>query len=211
MVIRPHGILEQVGMSAIIQVLENLCRKATLFEELGQRIRNLVQVFPFHLAPVIALFDMANGHRDDDAVGNQVAEIQLALDLGFGRERAILLVIVVDKFKDIAVELFFGANQGLDATLERERKEGIFPCHELVELFNPLRLRGQEVVVLQQFDNLNQKIRVSEVNIVARFLRTIPEVVRILVQNLQHRVSRVQVVVQANHLKPPYRGLQGEI
>jgi hypothetical protein len=198
-------------MPAIIQVLENLCRKATLFEELGQSIRNLVQVFPFHLAPVIALLDMANGHRDDDAVGNQVAEIQLALDLGFGWERAILLVIVVDKFKDISVELFFGTDQGLDAALERERKEGILPCHELVELFNPLRLRGQEVIVFQQFNNLYQKIRVCKINAVARYFRAVPEVIRILVQNLQHRVSRVQVVVQANHLKPPYRGLQGEI
>ncbi len=189
-------------MPAVIQVLENLCRKATLFEELGQRIRNLVQVFPFHLAPVIALLDMANGHRDDDAVGNQVAEIQLALDLGFGRECAILLVIIVDKFKDIAVVLFFGANQGLDATLERERKEGIFPCHELVEFLYALGLRGQEVVVFQQFDNLNQEIRVCKVNAVARSFRAVPEVVRILVKNLQHRVSREQIVVQANHLLP---------
>ena len=42
-----------------------------------------------------------------------------------------------------------------------------------------------------------------QVNAVARFLRTVPEVVRILVQNLQHRVSREQIVVQANHHKPP--------
>ena len=41
-----------------------------------------------------------------------------------------------------------------------------------------------------------------QVNTVARFLRTVPEVVRILVQNLQHRVSREQIVVQTNHLLP---------
>ena len=41
-----------------------------------------------------------------------------------------------------------------------------------------------------------------QVNAVASSFRTVPEVVRILVQNLQHRVSRVQVVVQTNHLLP---------
>ena len=202
-------------MSAVIQVLENLCRKAPLFKELGQRIRDFVQVFLFHLTPVITLLYMANRHRDNDAVGNQVAEIQLALDFCFRREYTILLVIVVDKFKDISVELFFGTDQGLDAALERERKEGILPCHELVKLFYSLRLRGQEVIVLQQFDNLYQEVRVSKVDVVARSLSAVPEVVRILVQNLQHRVSREQIVVQTNHLKPPswtsYQGSQYEI
>jgi hypothetical protein len=42
-----------------------------------------------------------------------------------------------------------------------------------------------------------------QVNAVARFLRTVPEVVRVLVQNLQYRVSREQVVIQTNHLEPP--------
>ena len=41
-----------------------------------------------------------------------------------------------------------------------------------------------------------------EVNAVARSFRAIPEVVRVLVQNLQHRVSREQIVVQTNHLLP---------
>ena len=92
---------------------------------------------------------MANRHRDNDTVSNQVTEIQLALDFGFGRECAILLVIVVDKFKDIAVELFFGTNQGLDASLECECKEGVLPCHKLIELLYTLGLRGQEVVVFE--------------------------------------------------------------
>lgn len=42
-----------------------------------------------------------------------------------------------------------------------------------------------------------------QVNAVASSFRAVPEVVRILVQNLQHRVSREQVVIQTNHLKPP--------
>lgn len=146
---------------------------------------------------------MANRHRDDDAVSNQVAEIQFALDFGFGWERSILLVVVVDKFKDIPVELFFGTDQRLDASLEREGKEGIFLRHEFIEFFYPLGLRGQEVVVFEQFNNLYQKVRVREVNAVARSFRAVPEVVRVLVQNLQHRVSREQIVVQTNHLKPP--------
>ena len=57
--------------------------------------------------------------------------------------------------------------------------------------------------MFEQFDNLYQKVRVREVNAVARSFRTVPEVVRVLVQNLQHGVSREQVVVQTNHLEPP--------
>ena len=62
---------------------------------------------------------------------------------------------------------------------------------------------------------LDKKIRVCKINAVTRFLRTIPKVIRILMQNFQHRVSREQVVVQTNHLKPPsrtsYRGSHDEI
>jgi hypothetical protein len=145
---------------------------------------------------------MANRHRDYDTVCNQVAEIQLTFNFRFGREYSIFLVVIVDKFKDIAVEFFFGTNQRLDAPFERKGKKGIFPCHELVELFYPLRLRSQEVIVFQQFNNLYQKIRVCKVDVIASLFRTVPEVVRILVQNLQHRVSREQIVVQTNHLLP---------
>ena len=111
-------------MSAVTQVFGNFGREAPLFEEFGQGVRDFVEIFPFDFTAVFAFSDMANRHRDDDAVGNQVAEIQLALDFGFGWERSILLVVVVDKFKDIPVELFFGTDQRLDASLEREVMEG---------------------------------------------------------------------------------------
>ena len=82
-----------------------------------------------------------------------------------------------------------------------EGQKRVFPRHVLVEFLDPLGLRSQEVVVFQQLDNLHQEIRMRKVDAVARHFRTVPEVVRILVQNFQHRVTRKQVIVQRNHVK----------
>lgn len=78
-------------------------------------------------------------------------------------------------FKDVAIEFFFGANQRLNATLESKSQERVFPRHELVEFLDPLRLRSQKVIVLQQFNNLNQKIRMRKVDAVARSFRAVPQ------------------------------------
>ena len=56
--------------------------------------------------------------------------------------------------------------------------------------------------MLKQFDNLYQKVRVRKIDVIASLFCAVPKVVRILVKNLQHRVSREQIVVQANHLLP---------
>ena len=185
----------------VFRVLRDFCRKAALFQEFRQHVRDFVQILFFYFAAVLALFNVANRHRNHNAVSNQVAKVQLALDFGFCRELPVFFVVAVNVFKDVTIEFFFGANQRLNATLESKSQERVFPRHELVEFLDPLRLRSQKVIVLQQFNNLNQKIRMRKVDTVARFLRTVPEVVRILVQNFQHRVSGIQVVVQRNHIK----------
>jgi len=78
------------------------------------------------------------------------------------------LIILVYVFKDITVEFFLGADKGLYTSLESERKEGIFPCHVFVKLLYPLGLRGQEVVVFKQFNNLYQEIGMCKVDTVVR-------------------------------------------
>ena len=186
-VIGPNGFHEQIGMSFESGKFR---RKALLFEESGQHVRDVVEILLLYDSPVVALFDMAGRHRDDDAVRNKVAEAnQAALDFGLRRERPIFLVIVVDIFKNIPIEFFFGADQRLDASLEGKCQEGILARHELVKFLDSLRLRSQEVVVLEKLDYLDQIIGMCEVDAVARFLRAVPEVVRILVQNFQHRIS----------------------
>ena len=139
-------------------MLGNFWSKAALFKEFRHRIRNFIQIFPFHFTPLFAFFDMAYRHRNHDTVSNQVAEVQLTFDFGFGRELSIILIIVVNKFKDISIEFFFGANQRLYSSLKGKRKEGILPRHVFVEFLDSLGLRSQEVVMFQQFNNLYQKV-----------------------------------------------------
>ena len=186
-VIGPNGFHEQIGMPLESGKFRG---KTLLFEESGQHVRDVVEVLLLYGGPVVAFLDMASRHRDDDAVCDKVTEAnQAALDFRLGRKHPIFLVIVVDVFKDVPVEFFFSADQRLDASLEGESQEGILARHEFVEFLDSLRLRSQEVVVLEKLDYLNQVIGMREIDAVARFLRAVPEVVRILVQNFQHRVS----------------------
>ena len=94
-----------------IQMFRNLWSEPPLFKELRHNVRDFVQVFTLDIAAIFAFFNVANRHRNNDTVGNQVAKIQHAFQFRFRRELAILLIIVANVFKDVAVEFFFGTNE----------------------------------------------------------------------------------------------------
>jgi hypothetical protein len=60
--------------------------------------------------------------------------------------------------------------------------------------------------VLEQLDNLNQVVGMRKVDAVVRFPRAVPEIVRILVQNFQHRIPGKEIVVQRNHARNITKG-----
>ena len=141
MVIRPNRIFKQVTKTTI-RMSRNFWSKATLLKKFRHNVCNFIQIFPFNFTPFFAFFDVADRHRNHDSVSNKVAEIQCTFDFGFRRKHSIFLIVVINKFKDVSVKFFFGANQRLYSALKRKCQEGIFPRHKLIELFDSLRLRG---------------------------------------------------------------------
>ena len=87
-------------------------------------------------------------------------------------------IVIVDVFKYVTVDFLLGSDEGLYPPLKCERKKGVFPRHILVQFLYPLRLRGEEVVVLENFGYLNKDIVIQTATLdTVRewFLRKTPE------------------------------------
>ena len=70
---------------------------------------------------------MADRQRYYDPVCNEIPEaVKIILDLRFSGITAVLFVVVIDIFQNIAVKLLLGTDQGLNPPLERKRQERIF-------------------------------------------------------------------------------------
>jgi hypothetical protein len=84
---------------------------------------------------------MAQRKRDNDPVSNKIPEaVEIILYLGFRGVCPMLFIVIVDVFQNIAVELLFGAYQGLDAAFKRERQERVRLRHVKIEFLYPLGL-----------------------------------------------------------------------
>ena len=165
-------------------------RKASYFQKFGQCISYLIKKDPFYFVLCHAFFQVTQGHRNHNAVCDQISETgQIAFDLSFIRIPAVLLIIVIDILQNIAVEFFLSPDQGFDPALKSKCEKRIFLCHIFVKFLYPLRLRGKEVIMFEQFNDLDQEITMGKVDRVIRIDSRSFQITRILVQYFKHSIT----------------------
>ena len=92
-------------------------------------------------------------------------------------------IIIINIFYNISVKLLFCADQGLDSSLECKGKKRIFMCHVFIKFSDLLGLCCQEIVMLQQFSDLQKEITVHQINFIVAGFGIFAEVAGIFSQN----------------------------
>ena len=111
---------------------------------------------------------MALRHGDDNPVRDQIPEaVQAFLQFRHRRIRSVLRIVVIDVLHHITVELRLRTDQRLDPPFECKGQIRIFPRHIFIEFPDLLRLRRQEIIVLEQLPDLEQKVRMHQVDLIA--------------------------------------------
>ena len=189
-------ILIQKRRIAPFYAAGHLSREAALCEEAGQHIRDLIEAFQLFLRLILSLLHMTLRHGYDDAVGDQVTELDQTLpQLLHRRVFAVCHIVLVAVLDNIAVEFFLSPDQGFDAALEGKGQPGVLSGHIHIKLPDFLGLGGQEFIVLQQIDNALQEITVNHVDLIAGQRSVTPQIPFVFLQYPHHRVAGIQIVV----------------
>ena len=70
----------------------------------------------------------------------------------------MLFVIIINIFYNISVKFFLRTDQRLDPSLKSKGKKRILLYHVFIKFPDLLRLGSKEIIMLQQFPDLDQEI-----------------------------------------------------
>ena len=79
----------------------------------------------------------------------------------------MFFIIIINIFYNIPVEFFLCADQGLDPSFESKSKQRIFLYHVFIKIPDFLRLCSKEIIVFKKLPDLEQKVRVHQVDLIA--------------------------------------------
>ena len=185
-------ILTQPIGDKFIRVARKFRSKTSLFQKSRKCIRYLIEKLKFFFLTALTISHMTHWKGYNNPVCNQIPEImQMILDIRFRRIGAVLLIVVIDIFQDISVELLLRPDKGFDPSLKCKSKVGIVLSHIQIEFLDPLRLGRKEIRVLQKFNYLYQKITVRKVNGIRSFHRLLLQILRKFQQDLQNSIPGI--------------------
>ena len=190
-VIGTDGLVHQVR-GALLHAVGRLRGKAPLLQKARQNIGNIIKTVDLRCFPLRLILIMTFRHGNHNPIGDKIPKAAQALfQLGYRRITSVFLIIIVNIFYDIAVEFFLRPDQGFDPSPKREGKERILPGHIFIKLPDLLGLGRQEIIMSQKLPDLQEKITVDHIDLIAVLLGFFPKIVHIILQNPKDRISRI--------------------